>query len=252
MIQEKAKPSDVVSGNVSPAREENLIRLARLLAYQKLKGWDDSDLGRQCERTPQQVYAWTHNRNIGEKLARRIEEKLGLPRFYLDERENVPIGSSPGEPSSHLRGHPLSGGGLGPSAHVENAGRSLPVLPWTLLGTMLNLDNSEIEDTSPLLETFAPTSARAKFVEMNDDSMAPNFMPGDHILFDPMEAPRAGDTVLVRLPSHEHFVRTFRPRTAYVFEAVAVNPDYQPISSVDDGAMVIAVMVEHRRYRRRG
>jgi phage repressor protein C with HTH and peptisase S24 domain len=116
---------------------------------------------------------------------------------------------------------------------------------------MLNLDNSDLDETHLQLETFAPTSLRAKFVAMNDDSMAPDFMPGDHILFDPLEVPRAGDTVLVRLASHEHFVRLFRPRTAYVFEAVAVNPNYQPLSSLEDGALVVAVMVEHRRYRRR-
>ena len=64
------------------------------------------------------------------------------------------------------------------------------------------------------------------------------------------ELPKAGEVVLVRLPNGEHFVRQFRPRTAFVFEAVALNPHYLPINSVDDQAVVVAVMVEHRSYRR--
>jgi SOS-response transcriptional repressor LexA len=116
---------------------------------------------------------------------------------------------------------------------------------------MLASENATLKNKAPHLETFAPCAVKvAKFVEMPDDSMSPEIQPGDHLLFDPTEAPRAGDVVLVRLPSNEHFVRAFRPRTAYVFEAVAHNANYQPLTSTDDGALVVAVMVEHRRYRR--
>lgn len=115
---------------------------------------------------------------------------------------------------------------------------------------MLERENSAFRNRAPHLETFATSSDRAKFIQMNDDSMEPEFVMGDHILFDPTEAPRAGDVVLVRIPSGEYFVRTFRPRTALTFEAVPSNRHYDALSSAEDGAEVQAVMVEHRRYRR--
>lgn len=115
---------------------------------------------------------------------------------------------------------------------------------------MLDADNTALHARAPHLETYAAGSAKCKFLQMPDDSMAPTFAAGDHVLLDPTEAPRAGDVVLVRLPGDEYFIRVFRPRTAHTFEAVSLNANYQPLTSTDDGAEVVAVMVEHRSYRR--
>ena len=116
---------------------------------------------------------------------------------------------------------------------------------------MLDTENQAIPAETPRLETYAPCSVRAKFLQMPDDSMTPHITQGDHLLLDPTEAPRAGDVVLVAVPSGEHFIRTFQPKTAYVFEAVAASGQHMPLSSSGDGAHVVAVLVEHRRYRRR-
>lgn len=123
---------------------------------------------------------------------------------------------------------------------------------WADIERMLDVDNTALKQKAPHLETFSVTSSRAKFLQMPDDSMAGEISPGDHLLFDPAEAPRAGDIVLVRTGAGEHFVRRFRPRTAYVFEAAPHNAAYQPLVSTDDAIVVVGVMVEHRRYRRPG
>ncbi len=224
---------------------EHLIRLARLKAYQKAQGWSDSELARQVGRSPQQIRSWSTTRRIGEELARDIETKLKLHPYFLDDRSDVIAGASLAETRSQSDGLITSRN----IASIE--ARSFPLLAWEQLPTMLETENPAISASAPHLDSHAIASVRAKFVEMNDDSMAPNIMRGDHVLVDPTEVPRAGDVILVRLPSNEHFVRVFRPKTAYIFEAFAVNQHYQPLNSADDGASVAGVMIEHRSYRRR-
>jgi SOS-response transcriptional repressor LexA len=218
---------------------DHLVRVGNLKAHQKTMAWTDSELARQLGKSPQQVRSWySGDRNIGERLARAIEERLALARYALDDR------------SQHATTGVVTSG-TGRASGVTKSVMEVPVLVWTDVHKMLNVENTALRQKAPHLETFAVCSPRAKFLEMPDDSMAPDISPGDHLLIDPTEAPRAGDVVLVRLPSGEHFVRVFRPRTAYVFEAEALNRDYQPLSSKDDVATVVGVMVEHRRYRRR-
>lgn len=219
---------------------DHLVRVGNLKAMQAANGWDDSELGRRCGRSPQQVYAWFSGaRKIGERLARSLEERLGLTRYALDDRPNTP--DFEGVSFDRVKS-------IGMSATTRS--KEVPVLAWTDIQTMLDVENSTLKQKAPQLETYAVSSSRAKFLQMPDDSMAGDIFPGDHLLFDPTEAPHAGDIVLIELPSGEHFVRIFRPRTAYVFEATPINPAYQPLTSSDDGAVVLGVMVEHRRYRR--
>ena len=115
---------------------------------------------------------------------------------------------------------------------------------------MLDSENIDVESSLPRLESFAPCSTRAKFVEMPDASMEPDIFQGDHLLFDPTEVPTAGDVVLVRSGAGEHFVRQFRIRSASTFEASSPSPHFAALSSDADALEVVGVMVEHRRYRR--
>lgn len=44
---------------------------------------------KETERTPQQIAQWlSKTKNIGEKIARDVEEKLKLPRGYLDKNHD--------------------------------------------------------------------------------------------------------------------------------------------------------------------
>ena len=239
MIQPLTTPNDLQEAAQSGRMSDHLVRVGNLKAHQKKVKWTDSELARQLGRSPQQIRSWySGDRNIGERLARGIEERLGIARYALDDR-NQPATTG------------VVTAGTGRTAGVTKSVMEVPVLVWADVYKMLNLENTALRQKAPHLETFAVCSPRSKFLEMPDDSMAPDISPGDHLLIDPTEAPRAGDVVLVRLPSGEHFVRVFRPRTAYIFEAVPVSRDYQALNSRDDEATVVGVMVEHRRYRRR-
>lgn len=227
----------------SAAMSDHLVRVAHLKALQKANDWNDSELARRCGRQPQQVHAWyADKRRIGERLARSLEDQLGLRRYALDDRSPI-----------------ISAGDTAPKSGVVNpygasatlTAKEAPIIKWADIAVMLDAENTSLKAKSVHLETYAPASPRAKFLQVPDDSMAPEFLPGDHVLMDPAEAPHAGDVVLVRLPSNEHFLRYFKPRTPYVFDAVPGNENYLALRSSDDSAVVVAVMVEHRRYRRR-
>lgn len=68
--------------------DERLIRLENLRDLKQQKGWGPVDFAREFGR---RVSYWsdvlradTSNKSFGEKVARSVEEKLGLPRHALD------------------------------------------------------------------------------------------------------------------------------------------------------------------------
>lgn len=239
------KPFDELNPIQSGRMSDHLVRLEKLLDHARINNWSDAELARQMGRSQQQLNSWkAGDRKIGEKLARSIEEKLGMRRFALDDRPASALAQRVSE-------SPPRWSGLPPQSIVATrSARSIPVCPWHRLGDVLTMNDANRQDL-PHLETFAPASDRSFFLTMNDDSMAPRVLQGDDLLFDPMEAPRAGDLVLISSGSAEHFVRVFRPKTAYLWDAVAANPQYLPFSAPTDDMTVLAVAVEHRSYLRR-
>lgn len=253
MVYKKTTPTDLEQAVYSAAMSDHLVRVENLRRIQHERGWNDADLARQCKRQPQQLRSWwaypaAGGRQIGEKLARSLEEVLNLPRYSLDERpRSAPKLAAREGSQSYLQGSTLNAN----VAAAPLVGTLVPVLKWEQLSEMLCEPNNTLGDKVAALGTFAVHSQAAKFIAMPDDSMEPVYSEGDHILFDPAEAPHAGDTVLVQLASGEHLVRIFKPKTAHQWEASPINANYQPLSSTEETATVVAVMVEHRRYRKR-
>jgi SOS-response transcriptional repressor LexA len=222
MVYMFSTPIDLSRAAQSGAMSEHLVRVTRLKQLQKERNWTDAELARQCQRKPQQLNAWWSNsRLIGERLARSLEETLKLPRYWLDERPEAVPQLAAREGALSYAAKPAK------VLEPQHGAEALPVLAWGQLQDMLRLPNTTLSKATPRLTTFVQASRAAKFVEMPDDSMTPTVQPGDHLLFDPAEAPRAGDVVLVSIPTGEHFVRLFRPKTAHAWEATPVNEDYQ-------------------------
>lgn len=94
------------------------------------------------------------------------------------------------------------------------------------------------------------------FLEIEGDSMLPDFRPGDRVLIDPEVAPRPGDFVAARNTYEEATFKKYRVRGIdssgnEVFELVPLNDDYPTIRSDEQHLLVIGTMVEHRRKFRR-
>lgn len=97
----------------------------------------------------------------------------------------------------------------------------------------------------------------AFFLEIEGESMLPDFRPGDRVQIDPEVRPRPGDFVAARNTEQEATFKKYRVRGIdelgrEIFELVPLNEDYPILRSDEVHLTVIGTMLEHRkRYRRR-
>lgn len=96
----------------------------------------------------------------------------------------------------------------------------------------------------------------AFYLEIEGDSMLPEFRPGDRVLIDPEVQPRPGDFVAARNTKQEATFKKYRVRGIgdngqEVFELVPLNDDYPILRSDEQHLTVVGTMLEHRRKFRR-
>lgn len=94
------------------------------------------------------------------------------------------------------------------------------------------------------------------FLEIEGDSMQPEFRPGDRVLIDPDLSPNPGDFVAARNTKEEATFKKYRVRGIdesgnEVFELVPLNDNYPVLRSDERHLVVIGTMIEHRRKFRR-
>lgn len=96
----------------------------------------------------------------------------------------------------------------------------------------------------------------AFYLEIEGDSMLPEFRPGDRVLIDPEVQPRPGDFVAARNTKQEATFKKYRVRGIgdtgqEVFELVPLNNDYPILRSDEQHLTIVGTMLEHRRKFRR-
>lgn len=99
-------------------------------------------------------------------------------------------------------------------------------------------------------------SERAFALQIQGDSMLPDFKPGDRVVIDPKVAPLPGDFVVAKTDDGEATFKKYRPRGldatgTMVFELVPMNADYPSLRSDITAVRIIGTMIEHRTYRAR-
>lgn len=99
-------------------------------------------------------------------------------------------------------------------------------------------------------------STGAFFLEVEGDSMQPQFNEGDRVMIDPEVIPRPGDFVAARNSKEEATFKKYRvrgidARGCEVFELVPLNENYPSMRSDEHTLHIIGTMVEHRRKFRR-
>lgn len=106
--------------------------------------------------------------------------------------------------------------------------------------------------------TATELSRVAFALQIEGDSMMPEFQAGDIIIVDPEVAPMPGDYVVAKLDNEQTATfKKYRSRgtdaTGFeCFELVPLNDDYATVTvSASNPGRVIGTMIEHRRKRRR-
>ncbi|QTP33506.1 putative HTH-type transcriptional regulator [Burkholderia glumae] len=183
------------------------------------------------------------SRKVTENTVRAIEAIPGMG-YWFDPLSTLAKEHYAEQSSVNVRPAPIGA-------------RRVPLISYVQAGRM-----SEAVDPFPpgaafeYLLTDLELSEHAFALEIEGLSMAPEFNPGDRIIVDPAITQRPGDFVVAKNGHEEATFKRYRVRGINaageeVFELVPLNPDYPTINSEIQPVKIIAVMVEHRRYRKK-
>ncbi|WP_392565381.1 LexA family transcriptional regulator [Utexia brackfieldae] len=99
-------------------------------------------------------------------------------------------------------------------------------------------------------------SDRAFALEINGDSMAPEFREGDLIIIEPAITPKPGEFVVAVSGEREATFKKYRElefdvQNEIQFELIPLNNDYLIMSSLNQSIRIIGTLVEQRIFRRK-
>lgn len=193
-------------------------------------------------------------KNFGEKAARTLEEAAGLAPLTLDTVGAIDVVILDGK--LELIDAPL----VPYDRNVTPAAlghRPIPVISAIQAGAM-----REIAEPYAVGAGYATLYADDEYsrwafaLEIEGESMLPDFRPGDFVIIEPEWEPRPGDCVAAKNCKEEATFKKYRQRGTdekgnVVFELVPLNSDYPTVRSDQESLTIIGVMAEHRRKTRR-
>lgn len=197
---------------------------------------------------------YRNGNNFGEKAARAIEAAAGLPPMSLDKigdsnmqgtRDRL---SSISDPKQNFDQNAIP-------AFVGK--RAIPVISAIQAGALKEITEPyEVGDGFATVYTDDSYSKWAFALQIEGDSMLPEFRPGDIVIIEPEWEPRPGEYVAAKNGKDEATFKKYRQRGVngngeMIFELVPLNDDYPTMRSDVTPLTVIGVMAEHRRKSRR-
>lgn len=135
--------------------------------------------------------------------------------------------------------------------------RAIPVISAIQAGALKEItDPYEAGDGFATLYTDDDYSQWAFALEIEGDSMLPEFRPGDRVIIEPDWIPRPGEYVAAKNGNDEATFKKYRERGIdtngnMIFELVPLNDDYPTLRSDVTPLIIIGVMAEHRKKSRR-
>ena len=180
-----------------------------------------------CSCTTAQLYALLNgNRNMGDKLARSLEERLELKPGTFD----VPV--------SHDENKDVR-----PMAKTTK----IPVLSSVQAGAPTDFGDLVADEE---IEVIGDLPDGCYGLKVNGDSMSPLIDDGDIVIVDPRRWPKPGNCVVARSELEnlaEATVKRYYPigfdeTGREVFEARPLNPEYPTMHSVHQKLIVIGTV----------
>lgn len=135
--------------------------------------------------------------------------------------------------------------------------RRVPLISYVQAGLWTEAtDTATVGDGFEYLLTDLELSGSAFALEIEGESMLPQFRPGDRVIVDPDVVPQPGDFVVAMNGGHEATFKKYRPRGVDqagndVFELMPLNEDFAPMRSDQVHIRIVGTMMEHRQYRKR-
>jgi SOS-response transcriptional repressor LexA len=169
-------------------------------------------------------------RGVGGDLARKIEEKLGLPRGWMDTIHN----EDGREPSN--------------VGHGPDIGGKVPLISWVQAGRFSEIiDARHSDETFERIDTTVPTKRYTFALRVEGDSMEPNFPAGTTIIVEPELEAHAGDYVIaVNGDGQATFKQLVKDGGDWYLKPL--NPRY-PLKPLTGCHIVGVVRAAERRFR---
>ncbi|MDQ2822756.1 MAG: S24 family peptidase [Pseudomonadota bacterium] len=181
------------------------------------------------------------NGSFGERVARRLETQYKMGAGWLDQ-QNAEVAAT----AFDVNAKPVAMGS-----------RAIPVISAIQAGKM-----KEIAQPYAVGDGFAAIYVDDGYspwvfaLEIEGDSMTPDYQEGDLVIIEPEWAPRPGECVAARNGHEEATFKKYRQRGIDadgndIFELVPLNENYPTVRSDETPLRIIGVMAEHRRKARR-
>lgn len=195
------------------------------------RGMKQKELAAALGVPPQTISYMVRNDAVSSTYVMQIADALGVSPRWLQDGEgdmyDIDVRVKPKGVDIQVTALPLLS--------------EIAVIPWVDEGI---LPQGRVE-----FVTDQPVGNRAFGFHMADDSMSPVLQSGDRVVVDPARSAQPGDVVCAF--ADDVLIRRYRQRPGGWFELVPVNPDWPTVGSHEcEGARVLGVVVEQRRYRR--
>ncbi len=205
-----------------------------------------ADLARATGAKPPSVNAWFsgETKSMKAATAAKAAHLYGCSPHWLATGE----------------GEMMVAGGRNEASNVIPASigtRRVPLISYVQAGCWTEAsDAATVGDGFEYLLTDLELSGSAFALEIQGESMLPEFRPGDRVIVDPEIQPHPGDCVVAMNGGQEATFKKYRPRGIdergdTVFELVPLNEDFAPMRSDQTPIRIVGTMMEHRKYRRR-
>lgn len=196
-----------------------------------------AECARAIGRDDAQLWALLNGvRNIGERLARDIEQKLELGENELD-RPDFTGAPQVGEPGAQ---------------HYLLA--NVPVVGTAQLGKDGFYDALEYPvGHGDGFVAYPTRDANAYALRVKGDSMRPRIKHGEFVVIEPHHPPEPGDEVLVRTKDGKTMVKVLDFRRGGVVQLSSVNEEHKPLTVDEqeiDRLHYVAAIVKSSRYYR--
>ncbi|MFV0411272.1 MAG: LexA family protein [Paracoccus sp. (in: a-proteobacteria)] len=181
--------------------------------------------------------------SFGERAARSMEKKIGLPEFYLDQIHE----------DMNLTTEELKSGTTG-EFDLSNISpvntRMAPVISWVQAGTFTNVESVDISEVTEWLPL--PDDCESCFyLKVQGVSNEPDFIEGDYILVDPTvyySDMQSGDMIVVTKDKDATFKKLVIESNGDKFMQ-ALNPNFKPnILPIDEECHFIGQVIDSIRY----
>lgn len=211
---------------IKQIRTNNLKSVAR-------KFGSTSALAKRLGRSPSQISDMLSGaKSFGPKIARYIEVTLGLPELSLDqEKANVEIIPQ----------------------KVLNVTR-VPLISSVHAGDPTYSGDPTFDE---YVDVYTEVPKGSWAMEVDGDSMEPEFREGEIVVIDPSRSPRAGDFVVARSELgilsgstlKKYIVTGIDRYGRETFDLKPLNPIYPTLHSEEHQLYIVGVVVEsHRTY----